>query len=163
MFYGEKAPHLKFLQPRSICGPARESETHNSQTTKLRTMCVSVCVPWGPRCVCWVRGGQGFNKGTGLVQGCQSDCPGGRTTWWGPDESHPTGPLSQTSVESVCQFSAPRSFDFNHFALIQPEKVPDKANGSLWLYLLLFYAKGPLSYSLLVLAMAIHDWIQIPF
>lgn len=39
-------------------------------------MCVSVCVPWGPHCVCWVRGGQGFNKGTGLVQGCQSDCLG---------------------------------------------------------------------------------------
>lgn len=39
----------------------------------MGTMCVSVCLPWGPFCVRWVRGGQGFNKGRRLVQGCQSE------------------------------------------------------------------------------------------
>lgn len=78
MFYERKAPHSELLKLKSICG-LWGNQTHNSQTTKLtygNHVCVSVCVPWGPLCVCWVRGGRSFNKETGLVQGCQSDRPG---------------------------------------------------------------------------------------
>lgn len=64
----------------------------------MGTMCVSVCVPWGPLCVCWVRGGRGFNKGTGLVQGCQSDCLGTcnlmGSRWEPPDRTSSSKPTA---------------------------------------------------------------------
>lgn len=53
---------------------AREANTRlTNNLTDLWEPCVSVCVPWGPLCVRWVRGGQGFNKGRRLVLGCQSE------------------------------------------------------------------------------------------
>lgn len=53
---------------------AREADTRLANNpTDLWEPCVSVCVPWGPLCMRWVTGGQGFNKGTRLVLGCQSE------------------------------------------------------------------------------------------
>lgn len=74
MFYEEKCRTQGYLSPDPYVACKRT--THKQPKWPMGTMCVSVCVPWGPLCVCWVRGGQGFNKGTGLVQGCQSDCLG---------------------------------------------------------------------------------------
>lgn len=54
--------------------PGREANTRLANNpTDLWEPCVSVCVPWGPLCMRWVRGGQGFNKGRRLVLGCQSE------------------------------------------------------------------------------------------
>lgn len=77
MFYEEKHLTPSHLNSNPyVVYEGVERTTHKQPNWPMGTMCVSVCVPWGPLCVCWVRGGRGFNKGTGLVQGCQSDCLG---------------------------------------------------------------------------------------
>lgn len=77
MFYEETLHTPSHLSPDPyVACEGVKCTTHKQPSWPMGTMCVSVCVPWGPLCVCWVRGGQGFNKGTGLVQGCQSDCLG---------------------------------------------------------------------------------------
>lgn len=77
MFYEEKLHTPSHLSPDPyVACEGVKRTTHKQPNWPMGTMCVSACVPWGPLCVCWVRGGQGFNKGTGLVQGCQSDCLG---------------------------------------------------------------------------------------
>lgn len=88
--------------------------THKQPNWPMGTMCVSVCVPWGPLCVCWVRGGQGFNKGTGLVQGCQSDCLGTcnlmGSRWEPPDWPSSSKPTASWCADYVPLFLEPLSW-----------------------------------------------------
>lgn len=77
MFYREKHLTLSYLNSNPyVAYEGVKRTTHKQPHWPMGTMCVSVCVPRGPLCVCWVRGDRGFNKGTGLVQGSQSDRPG---------------------------------------------------------------------------------------
>lgn len=75
MFYEEQ--HHTSTSPNPYVAYEWVKHTiHKQPNWPMGTMCVSVFVPWGPLSVCWVRGGQDFNKGTCLVQGCQSESLG---------------------------------------------------------------------------------------
>jgi len=92
MFYKEKHLTLSYISSNPyVVYQVIKRTTHKQPNWPMGTMCVSVCVPQGPICVCWVRGGQGFNKETGLVQGCQSACLGTcnvmESRWEPPDRT----------------------------------------------------------------------------
>jgi len=94
-----KAAHSRVTSIHIHMWPTRESNSWlTNNRTDLWEPCVCVCVclhsPGGPLCVCQVRGGRGFNKGTGLVRGCQSDCLGTcnlmGSRWEPPDRTAPS-------------------------------------------------------------------------
>lgn len=123
-----------------VCGG---NQTRNSQTTKVtygNHVCVSVCVPWGLLCVRWVRGGRGFNKGTGLVQGCQSDCLGTwnlmGSRWEPPDWTSPSKPATSLRITFPCL--PPRAALWVYTGIwwvISQIKVTFSFNGTLKLFI----------------------------
>lgn len=114
MFYEEKHRTKSYLSPNPyVACEGVKCTTHKQPNWPMGTMCVTVCVPWGPLCVCWVRGGQGFNKGTGLVQGCQSDCLGTcnlmGSRWEPPDWTSTFKPTASCCTDYVPLFLEPLS------------------------------------------------------
>lgn len=78
MFYKENHHTLSYLNssPYVVHEGIKLANRYTGLWELFVCVYTRVCIPWGLHCVCWVRGGQGFNKGTCLVQRYQSNCLG---------------------------------------------------------------------------------------
>ncbi len=140
MFYKKKSTSLQVTSAQIHMWSMRESNAQlTNNQTDLWEPCVSVCVPWGPLCVCWVRGGRGFNKGAGLVQGCQSHCLGQcnlmGSRWEPPDWTSSSKPTASWCTDYIPQPSSSLWVYSGIWAVRHQIKVTFSLNAALKLFI----------------------------